>query len=380
MNRQQLLSRLGRRGWPVVYGNGALSIWDRQSWRAAPVIPKVIETDSVYVQVAGRLLPTWPTHPRYTACAVALYCAFLQRRTNGGNGPSIAYLFWPSFLPYALRLGCEYVIYHAVDSYHRMPGWTAELQELQRAIVSRADLVIGTNPDVLDGLPAGGCAPRRVLGNGVDSAAFAQGPHLSCPNDLAGVPHPRICYAGHLNRKVDFNLVAQIAHTRPAWHWVFVGPIQEGLGHPSNDPNIAEGYRMCRRLPNVHFLGSKTLVDLPAYVGHADVNVMCYRSDGEGWWRTLSPLKLHEYLASGKPVIGTPLPAVQQFAHVVDLANTEEEWIAAIERAVQQGGIGTPAERRAVANENTWDVRVDQLQRWMHEMLAGKADMGGKRR
>ena len=39
MNRQQLLSRLAQRGWPVTYSTGALSVWERGSaqWKAAPI-------------------------------------------------------------------------------------------------------------------------------------------------------------------------------------------------------------------------------------------------------------------------------------------------------------------------------------------------------
>jgi hypothetical protein len=31
MNRQQLLSRMGKRGWPVIYSQGAMDIWQRNT-------------------------------------------------------------------------------------------------------------------------------------------------------------------------------------------------------------------------------------------------------------------------------------------------------------------------------------------------------------
>lgn len=376
MNRQQLLSRLGRRGWRVVYSTGALNIWERNTdtWRSAPLFARQHDMDGVRVDLAGRSLPVWPSRPRYSAWAIARYCASLQRRAaTARHKDAIVYLFWPKFLPYALAVGYKHLVYHAVDSYAGMPGWNTELENLEKEAVARADLLIGTTEQALARLPPGGSAPRHVLPNGADVMAYARGPDLPCPEDLARIPQPRICYAGNLNRKVDFNLIAAIAHARPVWHWVIVGPTIEGMGHPSRDPMIAEGYTACCRLPNVHFLGCKTVAELPAYMGHADANVMCYRSDDGGWWSSGYPLKLHEYLACGMPVISAPLTAVQPFAHVVDLASSVDEWLAALERALYHGGVGTPEQRRAVANENTWDMRVDRIEEWLYEMLGRKS-------
>jgi hypothetical protein len=375
MNRQQLLSRLGRRGWRVLYSNGSLDIWDRatEAWRGSPFLGRQFESDGVRVDLAGRFLPLWHSHPRYTAWALARYCAGLKRRGGVGSGtPGIAYIFLPEFLPYALSLGCRYLVYHAVDDYSRMPDWTPELDRLQQEAVARADLLLATTEATLSRLPPGGTAPRHVLHNGADVAAFAGGEDRPCPEDLSRIPRPWVTYVGILNRKVDFNLIAAVAHARPAWQWVLVGPTLGGLGHPARDPKLAASYDACCRLPNVHFLGTKVVTELPAYVGHSDVNVMCYRQEEGGWWNSLYPLKLHEYLAAGRPVVSVPLPSVMPFAHVLDLASGEVEWIRAIDRAFLHGGVGTPEERVAVARKNTWDARVDQLETWLDEMLVGQ--------
>ena len=96
---------------------------------------------------------------------------------------------------------------------------------------------------------------------------------------------------------------------------------------------------------------------------------MCYRTEG-GWWVAGYPLKMHEYLAGGGPIISSDLSAVRPFSQVIDIAHTPDEWTAAIERALTSGGVGTPEQRRAVAHENTWDQRVDQLEEWLLKMIA----------
>ena len=40
----------------------------------------------------------------------------------------------------------------------------------------------------------------------------------------------------------------------------------------------------------------------------------------------ISPLKLKEYLASGKPVVSTPIPEVLKLKEYVFIAETAEKW------------------------------------------------------
>jgi glycosyltransferase involved in cell wall biosynthesis len=123
-------------------------------------------------------------------------------------------------------------------------------------------------------------------------------------------------------------------------------------------------------MANVHFVGQKDRRDVPAYVGHMDVNTMCYRSDDSGWWTACSPLKLHEYLACGLPVVSTPLEAVLPFSNVVNLASDSEQWERAIQTELDAAGAGSREGRQAVAQENSWDARVDFLENRLHALGA----------
>jgi hypothetical protein len=91
---------------------------------------------------------------------------------------------------------------------------------------------------------------------------------------------------------------------------------------------------------------------------------MCYRTDPGGWWVAIYPLKLHEYLAVGRPVVSADLEAVRPFMSVLSIAVTVDEWISAIEQALDEEPSMVEA-RRTVARANTWDDRVDQLMGWL---------------
>ena len=123
------------------------------------------------------------------------------------------------------------------------------------------------------------------------------------------------------------------------------------------------------QLPNVHFLGGKPTEGLGAYPQHFDICIMPYRLDD--YTKYIYPLKLHEYLASGKPVVSAPIPAVEDFRHVVSIASDQREWSDAIELALSDAE-NTPdrnAERQRVASEHDWEVLVVKIARTIARRL-----------
>jgi glycosyltransferase involved in cell wall biosynthesis len=378
VDRHHLLSRLAARGWPVVYSRGALSIWDRHSglWRNAPWLSRFDRVEfkppnAVLVERAGRLLPRWPTVAAWDNLAVRFHAHRLLRADPAAaNRDGIAFLCYPDFLPYADALGARYVVLHVNDAWNLMPGWSEREARMLAELVERADLITAVAESIARHLPGIGARKARIIPHGVDNAAVAAGAAAPCPGDLARVPHPRIGYVGRISSKVDLPLVAEVAAARPQWHWVFVGEVGiGGTGAFEGDAAAAAAFATCTRLDNVHFLGGKPYPEVAAYVNHMDVNTMCYRAGQPGFWTAGNPLKLHEYLATGKPVIGAALENIRPFASVIDIAGTTTEWIAAIDRALEAGGVGTPSERRAVAAQHDWEQRTDLLEGWLLEMM-----------
>ena len=97
---------------------------------------------------------------------------------------------------------------------------------------------------------------------------------------------------------------------------------------------------------------------------------MCY--DVNDYTRYINPLKLNEYLASGRPTVSSPIAAVCELDHVVAIANGETEWLAAIELGlgeVDRDGTALQS-RRAVAQASDWDLLVEQIARLFDTMTA----------
>ena len=69
---------------------------------------------------------------------------------------------------------------------------------------------------------------------------------------------------------------------------------------------------------------------------------------------------MHEYLASGKPVVSTPIRSVEEFSDIIGIASGPEEWSKAIEHALSAEENSPPrrAVRLEVAREHDWEVLV----------------------
>lgn len=352
MNRQQVLSRLARHH-AIVYSTGAWSVWDRAkpARRESPAMGGFEPRDGVVVDRPPRWLLRWPARPAYDRAILAL----LQRRWRRqlgprDGGPLVAYLFHPRYLDYLDGLAPDRVVYQPYDLFRHMPGWSPDAADREARLLATCDAVIATSEATRRVLAAETARPVHLVPNGVDGDLFLRAAEDGAPDPLAGIPRPRIGYVGSLNQKVDLPLVATLARQEPGWQFVLVGP--RGTFDEVTERALAE----CERLPNVHIRPALPHGDLPACMRGLDVALMCYRPGT--WMEAAYPLKLHEYLASGPPVVSTDLPSVREFANVVAIAREPGDWRRLIASALRDGTPGTPAERRAVAAANTWDERV----------------------
>ena len=77
------------------------------------------------------------------------------------------------------------------------------------------------------------------------------------------------------------------------------------------------------------------------------------------------PLKLHAYLASGKPVVGNPIRTLREFSDLVELATGVDEWSEALARVLlfDSDCHERAAERIAEARRHDWNCIAYQVAR-----------------
>jgi len=367
------LSRLAARGWPVLYSSGPLTYWDRGSdeWAQAGLLSHVDQHDGVCVDRPGRLSAAWPKFTTWHNWSLRRHGRRLLRINRAKlTDKNILFLFHPLFYPYVDQTTDACVVYHAFDTFSMLPGWRDEYARHEEALVERADIVLATSPAIRRNLPGSGPEKSIEFNNGVDFELFSGAGSTAVPEDLARITGPRVGFVGRITPKVDFALVADIAAQKPEWNWVFVGPIVVPADGQDEMQIIAyEGLTRCQSMKNIHFLGTKHHTELPSYMANMDVNTIPNRVGG-GWWQAAYPLKLHEYLATGRPVVGSELEVFENFRSVMQIAQSMDDWISALDTAISGNGVGNPESRVATARDNSWESRVDDLELILEEKAA----------
>ncbi len=374
-SRHRIATGLAARGWPTLYTSGPLSLWDRHSerWRAARLLGATSPEKGLLVDRPGRLESYWPRSRIWQRMATRHHAARMRRaarRMGGASTPLAAFLFHPRYWPGAEALGPDRIVYFTYDALSLSPGWDEIQADFERQLVARADLIAAYSSAMFDYMPERARRIGQEMPTGVDLDHFDGAHEKPCPPDLAGIPEPRIGYTGQINHKLDFHLMIEVARHSPDLNFVFVGPAGPGNGGAfPGHPEHSEAWARFASLPNVYHLGPKAFADVPAYMAHMNVNIMCYRLKG-GWWQAGYPLKMHEYLAIGKPVVSTGLQSILPFGDVIDIVSDAEAWTSALARALGRDGVGTPETRRATARANSWDARLDRLSGWMEDVFA----------
>ena len=175
------------------------------------------------------------------------------------------------------------------------------------------------------------------------------------PADLKKIPRPRIGYTGILKTQIDWSLLL-------SWR-AGIRNCRSSSSAPQTTRRPAWRVRLKRsqHLGNVYFLGGNRPRSLPAFVQHFDVAVMPYRINS--YTNHIYPLKLHEYLASGCPVVGSKIRSLYQFRDVVSLAGTVDEWSEALSESLSAPACSRQEveKRRAVARDHDWDRMVHRI-------------------
>lgn len=277
-----------------------------------------------------------------------------------GASRIVLYIWRPKYANALDLVEHDVSIYHIVDEYSFSSDDPPTPPE-ERRLIERVDRLIVHSPALID---KKGRADTEFIPNGVDFAAFAE--PCEEPTDLADVGRPRIGYCGYVKHQMDWELLETLVERHSDWNWVIVGKLRH--------EDLAGRIESLQRRRNVHYLGEKSTDALAKYPQHFDVCIMPYVHDG--YTRYIYPLKLHEYLAAGRPTIGTPIRTLRDFGHVIDLASGADEWSAAIERALAPDANNAEAKerRQQVARRHDWDVLADEVATLIEEEVARTDD------
>ena len=261
------------------------------------------------------------------------------------------------------RLGESLVVYQVSDKYDAnvMDHATdpAEIRRLHERALDSADLILYSGRKLFEEAERGR-ERSHLLEQAVDFDHWSRvSDGLEVAAEVERIPRPRLGYFGAVEPwLVDQELIRRAARERPHWHWVFVGNKSRGLD--------IEG------LPNAHFIPPVPYEELPRYAAGFDVCVLPWETE-LAFTSYGSAIKVREYLATGKPVVISPLPEYEPMSGVLRIARSREDFLRLVESALAERDEGAARARQAAVMTGTWDARAEWVSGLIEEALERRA-------
>ncbi len=242
-------------------------------------------------------------------------------------------------------------VYYCVDDFGEWPGLDGDaLRRMEEKLVRRANILVAVSETLKDHLATMGHRPSHLLTHGVDLEFWRKPAEDRAISQLVGLERPLIVFWGVVDRRMDIAFVQRLAAELTGGTIVLAGP------EVDPDPALFS-------IPRVIRIGTLAFEELPYLAREAAVLVMPYADMPVT--RAMQPLKLKEYLATGKPVVVRDLPATREWADCMDMVDTAEKFAQAVGSRLRMGLPPSQQAARARLAGESWSEKARAFERWI---------------
>jgi glycosyltransferase involved in cell wall biosynthesis len=255
----------------------------------------------------------------------------------------------------------DVLVYDCVDNYSAFPKHDTQAKKdkiimQEEVLAKRADIVFATAPGLVDRLAR--LNPKTFYTPNVgDFERFNKAKDYaeSIPEDISGISRPRVVFAGAVDEyKFDKELVKKIARDYQSYSFVIIGPAALKDREASAKELGFEG------IDNIYFLGTRPYDQMPKYFAATDVFIIPYQLNDYTVGGCF-PVKFHEALAAGLPVVVTDLPAYRSFSDVCYISKSTNDFSQNVRRALEENNDQRRKDRIVIAKANDWEGKVDRM-------------------
>ncbi len=264
----------------------------------------------------------------------------------------VVWTYNPLTLDIILALKPEKIIYHNVDDLSAAPGLpTEQINREERRLIVACDLIFNTSHSLYEKTKQLAPLKSFYFPNVADYDHFSKAKTITTiPHDLQCISGPRIGFVGAIsNYKLDFQLIATIAQRHPDWQWILIG--QVGEGQPTTDIQ-------CLQAKNIHILGPRNHDQLPAYL--AGFDVVTLPCPINAYTDSMFPMKFFEYMAAGKIIVSTRLPALRDFEDACYFANNIDGFEMILDKIIRKEAENFPICDQ-LARDHTYQKRLAMM-------------------
>lgn len=193
-----------------------------------------------------------------------------------------------------------------------------------------------------------------ALENGVEFDAFSKGSaQLSeaQPTEESGAV---LGFIGGIKPKLDFELLNRVLAEKKDWKLLLVGP---------DATNNSPSFQQLLTNKNVTWAGEVPPAEVPDYMDKLDIGILPYKSSEYN--KAVFPLKLFEFLAAGKPVVGMNLPSTKKYSQPMIyeyIEDSDEKFVTACE-ALFKDSLAFAKKRMELAQKHDWQEIFNAMYR-----------------
>lgn len=243
------------------------------------------------------------------------------------------------------------VVYDCMDELAQFRFAPCDIVQRERFLLARADVVF------VGGARLAEAKSRfhdnvHFFGCGVDAEHFGRARDAATPvaSELRNLQSPVLGYVGVIDERLDYALLAHLAERMPHASVAMVGPVVKV--DPLELP----------RLANIHWFGQRRYDELPSFIRGFDVCLMPFALNKATEY--INPTKTLEYMATGKPIVSTPVAdVVRNFTPVVSVAEGSDAYVDAVQHAISN------------PDPNLQQLGIERTQRASWESIAASMTM-----
>jgi glycosyltransferase involved in cell wall biosynthesis len=294
--------------------------------------------------------------PGYLPQSVRQSAQILADMRAHGHSRPLLWLYNPELAASYGSLPAVCRLFHATENYFELTWTTPFFLAQTRAALAVSDLVVavsdGVGASIAHEMPA---AKVRTVTNGCDYHFYANAaPDPGLSNARKAFERVAV-YAGNINRRLDFRLIARCARKWRRTLFALYGPVVALAGHDRAD------WKALGELPNVRHYAAVAPEALPGIYAAADLGLVPYKHEP---WIVHGgfPLKVLEMAAAGLPVVATLMKPIENVAAAVEVCADADAFVrAAGERSRASLLAAERDELRRVCERNDYDLKFHEI-------------------
>lgn len=244
----------------------------------------------------------------------------------------------PNSCDYVGHFGEKKVIYMCVDEFSLWPGLDFKMvSEMEKKLLKKSDLVFATSSQLA--LSKSNQKSETVLlTHGVDFE------HFKLPEKKNNSEIIKICYFGLFDERSDQSIIQYIAEHVQNSEIYIIG-------------TVACNVSRLTMYKNIFFTGSVEYSELPQKITDMDIFILPYVKNE--LTKNINPLKLKEYLSTGRPVVSTSIDEVVHLKDYVHIADSGAEFKNLIDK-IRKNEVNFDPQKSQVyiSGTQTWTAKA----------------------